>query len=569
MSRSMFMFAEGCRKRKTGSLASSSLPPQGGVTCWLCPKAHASVHLPQPKAKVAADGRIFSAPDRVCLQCGEVKSRAEFSKRMWEFAYARQISRCKQCSQKTLIFSRRPCSHRACCCNMSPCIRERFELHAKGTPFRTVSASVSMCEEALRPADADPLMCIRCGKAFKSAAGRAGHEALAKCTKPSGTSNGQSDVCAVPRRPFVLDRAVEQSTLCVTPDEPSEVERPTPAVCDEVAGMSVETMTQALQQCAQYDGSQLRSCAVEDGSVAWSRRPGACDADELADGANGSTTHDWSDAESVLSEEDPVQDSESEADIEFSEDSDYESEYDSASETSDVESHTFMPSRKRARTAGHHTPEQDSSNVSLLGAAALNEPEPLSGAAAGVAHNGGAPMAPSQRKRGLEDVEVTRLVKRACYVGRRMAKRLSVANSLDQDGTEVPFKKQRLKDDLLYIKQHILGHAGLGHDVTKLAHVDDARRQVKETLGSDHTHRAIPLDNDLMDEGWRCFDESYALDSFVMGKTGFGEVMAPRTSDVFAALRLHVQASPNTTGKRWSRFGGKNNQQVHDGDNAL
>ena len=447
---------------------------------------------------------------------------------------------------------------------MSPCIRERFELHAKGTPLETVSASVRTCEEALRPADADPLTCMRCGKAFKSAAGRAGHEALARCTKPSGTSERQSNVRGVHQeaRPrSALNRDAEQPAPRLSLDEHTEVERPTPAVSDEVSGMSVETMRHAFQQCAQYDGSQIRSCAVEDGSsVAWSAQLGACDADELADGAN--TTHDWSDAESLLSEGDPAQDSESQADAEFSEDSDDDSEYDSAS---DVESHMFVASRKRARTAGQHAPEHDSLNAPLLGAAAVNEPAPLSGAAAGVAHDGGTPMAPSQRKRGLENAAVSQLVKRACYVGQRMAKRLSVANSLDQDGTEVPFKKQRLKDDLLYIKQHILGHAGLGHDVTKLAHVDDARKQVKETLGSDNTHRAIPLDNDLMDEGWRCFDESYALDSFMMGKTGFGEVMAPRTSDVFAGLRLHVQPSPSTTGKRWSRFGGKNNRQVRDG----
>ena len=52
------------------------------------------------------------------------------------------------------------------------------------------------------------------------------------------------------------------------------------------------------------------------------------------------------------------------------------------------------------------------------------------------------------------------------------------------------------------------------------------------------------------------------MDSFVMGKTGFGETMAPRSSDCFIALRMHVRPKASGTNKEWDRFGGKNNQQI-------
>eukprot|EP00966_Prymnesium_polylepis_P030693 714556-Prymnesium_polylepis.1 len=65
-----------------------------------------------------------------------------------------------------------------------------------------------------------------------------------------------------------------------------------------------------------------------------------------------------------------------------------------------------------------------------------------------------------------------------------------------------------------------------------------------------------------MYEAWQPLMKSHAMDSFVMGCSGFGEQMGPRCSDFYAALRLHFEASLSSNGDVWSRSGGKNNQEL-------
>ena len=154
------------------------------------------------------------------------------------------------------------------------------------------------------------------------------------------------------------------------------------------------------------------------------------------------------------------------------------------------------------------------------------------------------------------------VVRRAEQAAHRMAPRRGAGYVLNPLGAEVPYGETVLSNHLVQIADHIRSHMGLGFDISKLKEVGDAKRRVKRRLGSANKRRCISLDNDLQFEGWRCFDPAYAKDSYMMALTGFAEVMAPRASDCYHALDMHLTPSESTTGARWSRYAGKNNQEV-------
>ena len=170
----------------------------------------------------------------------------------------------------------------------------------------------------------------------------------------------------------------------------------------------------------------------------------------------------------------------------------------------------------------------------------------------------------NKRTRGgrIRKQAIVNSIQRAVKAARRLRSRQRMSYGLDEEGHENSFGKMTVKRDLIFIKKHIFGHVGLGFDVTRLAHVLEAARIAKQSLTPANLRRCISLDDKLQEEGWRCFNEAYAKDSLMMGKTGFDEIMAPRVSDIHVAMRMHFKPSTTTTGRRWTRYGGKGNQKV-------
>ena len=156
----------------------------------------------------------------------------------------------------------------------------------------------------------------------------------------------------------------------------------------------------------------------------------------------------------------------------------------------------------------------------------------------------------------------TGMLQRVSCAAQGLQRGMRTAYTFDSEGSELPFVKGTLKRQMQDVKDHIRSHAEITFDITKLAYVMAAVKVAKRVLMQENVYRAISLDDTLMYEGWRCFDPAYALDSLWMAYTGFGELMGPRVSDCFAALRAHVKPSPTTSGARWARFSGKNNQTV-------
>jgi hypothetical protein len=147
------------------------------------------------------------------------------------------------------------------------------------------------------------------------------------------------------------------------------------------------------------------------------------------------------------------------------------------------------------------------------------------------------------------------------------------AHERDLDGAARPYTQQSMKTSLFQVKQHMEAHLGLGYDVSKLAHVQAARKKVAATLGVDKALRALSLDDELQSEGWRNFDPAYAADSYMMGLTGFGEAMAPRCSDTYVARRTHFKSTDvhggTRAGWRWRRFSGKSNRMGNRRDRTF
>ena len=154
------------------------------------------------------------------------------------------------------------------------------------------------------------------------------------------------------------------------------------------------------------------------------------------------------------------------------------------------------------------------------------------------------------------------MLQRVSCAAQGLQRGMRTAYTFDSEGSELPFVKGTLKRQMQDVKDHIRSHAEITFDITKLAYVMAAVKVAKRVLMQENVYRAISLDDTLMYEGWRCFDPAYALDSLWMAYTGFGELMGPRVSDCFAALRAHVKPSPTTSWARWARFSCKNNQTV-------
>ena len=137
-----------------------------------------------------------------------------------------------------------------------------------------------------------------------------------------------------------------------------------------------------------------------------------------------------------------------------------------------------------------------------------------------------------------------------------------VGYALNPLGAEDPYGECVLGKHLVHIADHIRSHMGLGFEISKLKEVAEAKRRVKRRLAPDNKRRCISLDDNLQSEGWRCFNPAFAKDSYMMALTAFAEVMGPRASDCYHFLEMHLTPSESTTGVRWSRYAGKNNQEV-------
>ena len=103
---------------------------------------------------------------------------------------------------------------------------------------------------------------------------------------------------------------------------------------------------------------------------------------------------------------------------------------------------------------------------------------------------------------------------------------------------------------------------GAGFDLRKLDFVREARERIDKVLEQDHTHRALAANDRRMSEAVQCFDLRYAADFTLFTIAVFGELVAPRASDIFVALRRHFDSSDAYVRWVWLRFAGKNNQQV-------
>ena len=69
-----------------------------------------------------------------------------------------------------------------------------------------------------------------------------------------------------------------------------------------------------------------------------------------------------------------------------------------------------------------------------------------------------------------------------------------------------------------------------------------------------------------MYEGYQCFDDAYAADSWMLAQTGVGEIHGTRASCVFVHLRRHWKKAHN--GYTWSRLGKSNGKlEVRERDN--
>ena len=152
------------------------------------------------------------------------------------------------------------------------------------------------------------------------------------------------------------------------------------------------------------------------------------------------------------------------------------------------------------------------------------------------------------------------MVESALLAGAQLGVAARAALEVDAEGNVAAYARSTLKGSLFHIKQHLVSHLGLGYDVTKLAHVSHAHASLKRQLAMDGARRCVSLHDELMSEGWLAFNPAYAVDSFFMGLTGFGELMGPRCSDIFVARRTHfTPRSGCRPGWNWKRFSGKNN----------
>ena len=225
--------------------------------------------------------------------------------------------------------------------------------------------------------------------------------------------------------------------------------------------------------------------------------------------------------------------------------------------------------RKRGREEPHQVPAAATSSGEEEGEATGSPSASARDAGSEVARNAvqtaaAAPVAgaPAGTDNTVAARKQARLANRAINATASLARTPGGSRSFDSKHVELPWVKKSLKVVLQDIADHEAKHVGAGARLRTQERVMEARKRASNRLGADNANRAIPLDDTLQSEGWMCFDKRYPADMTMMAKTAHGEVLAPRYSDVFIMLRSHFKRLARNAGYEWSRFSGKNNQEV-------